>query len=73
MLIQVVIAMTANNSRLDEPLRLFTYHDFSTNQALPRLYAEMDTKEICLELIREAFLLAKHIDYIKVVDSQERR
>jgi hypothetical protein len=28
MLIQVVIAMAANNSRLDEPLRLFAYHDF---------------------------------------------
>ena len=67
MLIQVVIA---------DLMSLYAYLRvmiFSTNQALPRLYTEMDTKEICLKLIREAFLLAKYIDYKKVVDSQERR
>ena len=45
---------------------------FSTDQALSGLYTEMDTKEICLKLIREAFLLAKHIDS-KKFDSQERK
>ena len=45
---------------------------FSTDQALSGLYTEMDTKEICLKLIRETFLLAKHIDS-KKFDSQERK